>query len=426
MKVTIPYTPRPLQNIIHSRLQRFNVIVCHRRFGKTIFCINEMIRKALTNTKKRPQYAYIAPDLKQAKKVAWDALKEYTRGIPGVKYNESELLCTLPNQAKLFLLGAENFDSIRGMYLDGVILDEVGQMSPEIWGSVVRPTLSDRKGWAIFIGTPKGQNFFYDIYEKAKKMRGWYTALYRASQTKIIDDEEMASLKAEQSEDEFEQEYECSFTAAVRGTYFAKLLTDAELEGRIKNIGWESSEPVYTAWDLGINDKTSIWFFQNIVGEIRIIDYYENDGEALTHYVNVVKSKGYVYEHHILPHDAMQRSYSTGKTRLDQFRKLGLKCRVAPRTSVQEGISAAKAMIPKCFFDKTKCELGLIALRNYRSEYNDKLGTFLSTPRHDQFSHASDAFRYMAVGMVNPISKMQRSLMRKHLGQVQEYDPYNF
>ena len=425
-KITIPYTPRPLQRVVHDSLQRFNVLVCHRRFGKTVFCINEIIRKALVNKKTRPQYAYIAPTMKQAKLVAWDMLKAYTRGIPGVRYNETELKCILPNEAKIYILGADNPDSLRGLYLDGAVLDEVAQMSQSVWGQVIRPALADRKGWAIFIGTPKGQNYFFELFEKSKKTKGWFTKVYRSSQTAILDEEELEALKAELSEEEYAQEMECSFTAAVKGTYYGKMLDEADKEERIKNIAWEPSERVMTAWDLGLNDKTCIWFFQNIVGEIRIIDFYENSDEPLTHYVNVVQSKKYVYDYHIMPHDANQRSYSTGKTRLEQFQRLGLKCRVAPRISIQEGIGAAKSILPKCFFDQIKCAQGLIALRNYRSEYNDRLGVYGDAPRHDKFSHAADAFRYLAVGIGQSTSAVRRKNIQQQLRVVQSFDPYEF
>jgi len=427
VKITIPYTPRPLQRLIHKSLKRFNVLVCHRRFGKTIFCINEIIRKAMCNTKTRPQYAYIAPTIKQAKKVAWDALKGYTNAIPGVKYNESELTCTLPNKAKIYILGAENYDSIRGMYLDGAVMDEVAQMSPAVWGQVVRPALADRKGWGIFIGTPQGQNYFYEIYEKARQLDNWFTKVYRSSETGILPGSELSDLKDELTEEEYEQEMECSFTAAVKGTYYGKLMTDMEKDGRIKNIAWEPMEKVFTAWDLGLNDKTVIWFFQNIVGEIRVIDYYENSDQDLTHYVNVIQSKKYVYDTHIMPHDVTHRSYQTGKSSLEQFKRLGLRCKVAARLSIKEGISAVKSILPKCYFDEDRCHEGLIALRNYRSEYNDRLGIFSDTPRHDRYSHAADAFRYLALGIGRSTSVARRRYQQYQMSASQEiYDPFNF
>lgn len=428
-KITIPYTPRPLQAHLHESLNRFNVIVCHRRFGKTVFTINEIIRKALTNEKRRPQYAYVAPTMKQAKIVAWDYIKHYTAQIPGMKYNETELKCTFPNGALVFVLGAENPDSLRGLYLDGVVLDEVAQMPQSIWGQVLRPALSDRSGWAIFIGTPKGQNYFFKLYERAKELPDWSHFLFKASETKILKKSEIIGMTAELTEEEYEQEVECSFTAAVRGAYYTTLLDRADKEGRIKPITWEPSTPVITAWDLGINDKTCIWFVQNIVGEYRIIDYLEDSNQPLTHYANLVQSKPYVYDYHIMPHDAKQRSLATGKTRLESLTKLGLKCRVAPKLPILEGVNAVKMMLPSCYFDEEKCKQGLIALRNYRSEFNERLQIFLDKPRHDEFSHASDAFRYLATAIRpvrSPIQDMFQKRQQRHHQTESNYDPFDF
>ena len=426
MKITIPYTPRPLQKALHENLDRFNVIVCHRRFGKTVFCINEIIHKALTCTKRRPQYAYIAPTIKQAKVIAWDYIKHYTAGIPDMKYNESELKCTFPNGAKVFLLGAENPDSLRGLYLDGAVLDEVAQMPKSIWGQVLRPALAERQGWSIFIGTPKGQNYFYELYNRADDLKTWSSTIFRASETKILDPVELEALKQELTPEEYEQELECSFTAAVQGTYYGALMEQAHKTGRIKVIAMDPASPVITAWDLGINDKTCIWFIQNIVGEIRVIDYYENSNEPLPHYINLVKSKPYVYDYHIMPHDAKQRSIATGKTRLEMLQKLGLKCRVAPKLPVLEGINAVKMMLPSCYFDESKCEQGMIALRNYRSDFNERLGTYHEKPRHDQYSHASDALRYLAVSLrpvQSPIFKKELN-MKLERNKQEIYDPF--
>lgn len=429
MKVQIPYTPRPLQNMIHSSLKRFNVIVCHRRFGKTVFCINEIIRKALLNPKRRPQYAYIAPTIKQAKLIAWDYVKQYTSTIPGIKYNESELRCELPNGAKVFILGAENPDSLRGLYLDGVIMDEVAQMAPSIWGQVVRPALADRKGWAVFIGTPKGQNYFYDLYNIAKKESKWFHTILRASETKILDGEELAALRAELSEAEYNQEMECDFTAAVQGTYYGSIMNSLTRNKQVTIVPYNVSAPVVTAWDLGINDKTCIWFAQIIGSEIRIIDYLEGSGEGLEFYAKAVREKPYAYDYHILPHDARQRSIATGKTRIEQLQSLGLKCVIAPRIGVKDGINSVRTILPNCFFDKEKCAVGIVAMSNYRSAFNESLGIFSETPLHDKYSHAADAFRYLAITLRKPMSyeeavrKREKQQKYRHSG---DYDPYDY
>jgi hypothetical protein len=191
-RITTGYEPRPLQAKLHLALTRFNVLVIHRRFGKTVFSINEMIDKGLRNPLKNPQYAYFAPFYGQAKRVAWDYLKDYTKNLPGVITNEADLRVEIPRPAtgdkiRFMLLGADNPGAIRGIYLDGAILDEYAEMDPTVWGQVIRPTLSDRLGWAIFIGTPKGQNHFHEVYNKAQINDTWFTALYKATDTNIID-----------------------------------------------------------------------------------------------------------------------------------------------------------------------------------------------------------------------------------------------
>src|SRR5262245_32377314 len=181
--ITLPYRPRPLQQALHEKMGRFNVIVCHRRFGKTVLCVNHLIRAAVQCLLPRPRFAYLAPTYRQAKAVAWDYLKHFTGPIPAAQRHEGELRIDLPNGARIALLGADNPDALRGLYIDGIVFDEYGQMAPRIFSEVVRPALADRRGWAIFIGTPQGRNGFHEIYEAARQDPDWFTALHRASET---------------------------------------------------------------------------------------------------------------------------------------------------------------------------------------------------------------------------------------------------
>ncbi|WP_293807229.1 terminase family protein [uncultured Phascolarctobacterium sp.] len=221
--IEIDYVPRPFwRDILHPALEqyRFSVIVAHRRFGKSVGSINHIIKKAVTMTKyEAPNYAYLAPFLKQAKMIAWDYLKRYTAAIPGRKINESELYVELPSfhpnvrGARIYIIGADRPDGLRGTYWDGVVIDEYAQIRKELWGEVIRPALSDRRGWAVFIGTPKGQNQFYDIYLKAKKNNSWFTCLYDVDQTGIIPTEELEEMKREMTPAEIRQELYCDFAA---------------------------------------------------------------------------------------------------------------------------------------------------------------------------------------------------------------------
>lgn len=414
------YSPRPHQAALHRALKRFNVLVAHRRFGKTVFCINELIAKAAANTLKDARYGYVAPLLTQAKDVAWTYLKRFTAPIPGTEVSETELWVQLPNGARIRLYGADNADRLRGLYFDGVVLDEYAQMSPRVWSEIVRPMLADRQGWALFIGTPMGRNHFCTLYEQAATDTDWLAQRFPASETGILRATELAAARRAMSAQAFAQEFECSFAAGVPGAYYATLLEQAERDGRIGRVPWEPRLPVTTAWDLGIGDATAIWFAQTLGQEIRIIDYYEASGAALAHYAKRLADKPYVYHEHLLPHDVSVRELSTGQTRLDTLRNLGLKVRVLSADSVEDGIEAVRNLIPRCWLDAQKCARGLDALRLYRPEFDAKRETFSARPIHDWTSHAADAFRYLARGLKRPV------LPAMEQSTAAEYSPFSW
>ena len=400
MKVTIPYSPRPLQRQLHDNTARFAVYVCHRRFGKTVFAINKLIKAACLNKLQAPRYAYIAPIYRQAKQVAWDYLKFYTAAFPQTKVNESELRVDLINGATISLYGADNPDALRGIYLDGVVLDEYAQMSPRVWSEVIRPTLTDREGWAVFIGTPKGHNQFYDLYQEAGERKGWTRELFKASATGVLPQQELQAAAQKMNPEEYDQEFECSWQAAIRGAYYGRLMAKAEEEGRITRVPHDPALQVETWWDLGVGDSTAIWFVQRAGKEIHLIDYYEMSGEGLSHYALVLQTKGYVYSHHVAPHDIEARELGSGKSRKEQAQALGLHFTVAPKLPINHGIDVTRNLIAKCWFDQDKCRHGIEALKQYRAEYDDRLRTLRPTPLHDWSSHAADAFRYGAITQV--------------------------
>lgn len=407
MQVVIPYKPRPLQREIHASLRRWNLLVCHRRFGKTVFAINELIKQAAKNQKKMPRYAYVAPYYKQAKQIAWDYLKDFTRPIPGIKINESELRVDFPWGARIQLFGADSPDSMRGLYLDAVVLDEYADMSPRIFSEVLRPALSDREGSAIFIGSAKGGTPFYDLWERVKEDPDWFTKVYPASETKVIPEAELADAKKIMDEDEYNQEYECSWTASIKGAYYGKQLAEAQEQDRIGKVPYDPRLPVQTAWDLGVGDSTAIWFFQVLGQEIRIIDYHEDSGEGLPYYAKILDQRGYKYGDHWAPHDIQVRELGSGKSRIETAKMLGIQFRIVPNLGIDDGINAVRNTIPRCWFDAKKCELGLQALRNYRKEYDDRRQEYKPRPLHDWSSHAADAFRYLAVGLKDSKKKSE-------------------
>lgn len=403
LTVSTGYKPRPLQTELHRRLKRFSVLVAHRRFGKSVFCINELIDQALRCQLPRPRYGYIAPYRNQAKQIAWDYLQTYLRPIPGVEFNQAELRADLPNGARIALYGSDNPDALRGIYLDGVIFDEFAQMPTRIWSEIIRPALTDRKGWAVWIGTPMGRNGFFEIYEYARTTNDpeWFAAMYRADETGILDPDELASAKREMADDDrYAQEFLCSFQAAITGSYYGPQMAAAEVENRVTRIPAEPHVKVITAWDLGIGDSTAIWFAQRVGKEIRLIDYYEASGVGLDHYARVLQDRGYVYGEHLLPHDVRVKELGTGVSRLDTLEKLGLRnVRIVAQLGVDDGISAVRGLLPKCWFDEEKTKRGRDALAQYRREYDDRLKSFKNRPLHDWCSHAADSFRYLAVGL---------------------------
>ena len=427
MQVKIPYKPRALQAEMHQNVKRWNVLVMHRRFGKTVWAVNHLIKHCLTCNLPRPRVAFVAPTFAQAKRIAWDYVKYYAGVIPGVSFNETELRCDFPNGGRLMLLSAENPDALRGIYLDLCVFDEFGMQNPRVWNEVVRPALSDRQGGAVFLGTPAGHNHFFDLLEQAKAEEAngsdqWYHNVVKASQSEIVPEEELDAARSMMTPEQYEQEYECSFTAAIIGAYYGNLLSDADDDGRITKVPYDPAYPVHTAWDLGINDSTAIWFAQIFRGgAVHVIDYYENSGVGLDHYAEILRQKDYHWGDHLAPHDIEVRELGSGKSRLEIAFGLGIRFRVIPRMKIIDGINAARMMLPKCYFDRDKTHEGVEMLRQYRQEFDEKKKVFRDHPRHDFTSHAADAFRYLAIGMEN------RQTMVKAPQQVAvaDYNPFS-
>jgi len=347
----------------------------------------------------RTQYAYIAPFRSQAKSVAWDYLKFYAQPV-SKSTNESDLTVELVNGAKIRLFGSDNADAMRGLGFNGVYLDEYGDFKPSVWGNVIRPTLSDRLGWAVFGGTPKGKNQFHDIYRVSQATPDWFLLRLPATLSKILPASELKAAKDQLSQDQYDQEYECSFEAAILGAFYGVEMRQLDADGRIQDLKFDPDAPVFTAWDLGYRDDTAIWWYQVVRGEIHVMDYYAVSGASIEEIANVVNSKGYRYTKHFLPHDARAKTLASGgKSILEQLANhLGgiSKLAIVPDIGVQDGIQAVRMILPKCYFDPI-CEEGIEALRQYQREYDEDKKTFRQTPRHDWTSHPSDAFRMMAV-----------------------------
>lgn len=397
-KVIFDYEPREQFKALHSRSERWAAMVCHRRAGKTVAAVNELILRALYTRKKNARYAYIAPFYRQAKDVAWQYLKDAVRQF-ATRVRESSLRVELPNGAWVTLYGADNPDALRGLYLDGVVLDEYGDARPSLWGQVVLPTLADRKGWAIFIGTPKGKNHFYKIHQRSLNEPGWYSLVLKASESQILDPEELRTMRAQMTEEEWQQEMECNFTAAVAGTYYAELIARMEMAGRIGSqcALYDRSLPVKCAADLGRTDNTAFWFWQETPMGVNFIDYLENQGKHLDFYIKTLREKNYNYEEVWLPHDAVAKTLATKRSTIEQMIDAGFPCRKVPRLAVQHGIDAVRKVLPHAHINLENCFSGIEALRAYRRKFNELTNQFSDTPLHDWSSDGSDAMRYAAL-----------------------------
>lgn len=384
------------------------MLVWHRRAGKTVANVQQLVKSAVECRKVAPRFAYIAPYHKQAKTIAWDYLRRFTAAIPGRTINESELRVDLPGDRRIQLFGADNPDALRGMYLDGVVLDEYGQMNPTVRREVLIPCLADRDGWEVICGTPKGRNQFYKLYAGDEDSVGamndprWCVSLHKASDTKILPQHVLDEALSVMGPETYAQEFECAWLAADRGSYYAKILERRRAAGAIGRLIHDPGLEVHTAWDLGISDSTAIWFIQKLGPEIRWIDYYEAEGEGLEHYVRqlqirAVGNRRFNYGTHFVPHDADHRSLQTGKTLVQMAASMGIKMTVVPVGDLNAGIEATRQILERSFFDAEFCKEGLNGLEDYRRKYNVRLDEYSDSPEHNWASHPADAARTFAM-----------------------------
>ena len=422
-ELVVPYTPSKHQSEVHDLISkhRFGVVVVHRGWGKSWLSANELVKRAWACT--APQggkFIYVAPEKLQAKKIIWKELKYFVKDLPH-HANEAELTITFPNGSSVELAGADNPDRLRGQHPHFVVLDEVAQMPRDTWYEAVYPSLRANNGGALFIGTPKGDNLFRELFDHGKGAKGWFSYMRGIFETGVATPEEIEDLQRTMPRPKFEQEYLCSFDAAIQGTYFGSIIDDMKVEGQVP---WDPSIPVTTAWDLGTTDSTVIWFVQRDVRDnklIRIIDYYENSEKDVFHYIQKIKSKPYSYEYHIMPHDVSQVSWETKRSRLDIFKQHKMPVRVAKKVGVAEGISMAQTLLYTCRIDETKCRDGLAHLKQYRAKRDKITGQYTDEPLHDMHSHAADAFRTLAVGMKSYNSTDHS----KHGYAMADYDYFN-
>ena len=397
------YRPRSVFLPLHQRSKRWAVVVAHRRAGKTVSVCADLVIGALETALPNPKFAYLAPLRDQAKKVAWQYLKDLTEPYWVKKPNEAELKIELKSRggvATIYVGGADNPDSMRGLYFDGVAIDEVGDVRPSTWYSVLRPALSDRRGWAIFMGTPKGRNMFWNLREEARLNPETHLLIeLPASKTGIIHPDELRDAQAQMTAEAYAIEYECSFDASIPGAYFARDIGKIYEAGQIgsdSKFARDPDFPVYVAGDLGFTDSCAWWVWQKVAGGFKVVDYYEADGQPISHYIDWIKSLGQV-EKVYLPHDARAKSLQTGRSIIEVFLYNGIYPDIVPKMALQDSIEAARQILPFCWFNEERTYEGLEHLRAYSRTWDEKTSSFKDRPNHDSHSHAADAFRYMAL-----------------------------
>jgi hypothetical protein len=410
--VSIPYNPREQFMSFHDREQRWACIVAHRRAGKTVATVNDIVTRALYTRKPAARYSYIAPFYSQAKTIAWEYLRRSTENI-ALKQKESELSVVLPNEATIRLFGADNPDALRGTYHDGAVLDEYGDMKPSVWSKIVLPALADRRGWATFIGTPKGKNHFYKIRERARTDPNWYYLELRASQSGILDEMELEEMRDQMDEDEYSQEFECSFDAALKGAIYGKEMRIAEEQGRVsKDLRLDPDQPVPHVFDLGYTDDTATWGWQRRPGGYVLVSAYHNNFQPTEHYIEWLFSRPYQVGDVWLPHDAKAKSLQTGKSIVEQFLAAGITPRLVPNLSLKDGISAARKILPYCHFIVPETYDGVEALKQYQRTFDETTKAFIQKPKHDWTSHYADSFRYFSLSVEHPNKEVVSSSQR--------------
>lgn len=396
--VTLEIRPRSQFREFIETDKRWSCLVVHRRGGKTYSSLQKLLLRALSHKRPGPppRYAYIAPTQAQAKDIAWGYLKSFTWQIPGVVPNESELKLTFPDGMTIRLYSGDNYERMRGLYFDGVVIDEPEDISSDAWPSVIRPCLSDYSGWAIWIGTIKGKKGQWTRYIEATRDPDWFTLLLKASESGIIPESELADLQKSIAPDIFSQEFECNPNVGRPGAIYAKEVADAEASGRVVDFAPEGGALVHTAWDIGSAENTAVVYFQRVGPYLYVIDCDLGLRLTTTQRVAHMLAKGYSYGFHCLPHDAAANT-PNGQSFVQELSGAGLKnVAVIPRTNdVERRINRMWEMFPNTYFHATKTEKLLEALEAYHRKEHIKSSTIETLIVHDWSSHPADAFGYI-------------------------------
>lgn len=441
----LKFEPRSIQAQSLGHTMRFACEVWHRRAGKSYSKVIKLIDRAHYCPFPQGRYAYLAPTYSQAEDIAWSYLTDFADMLPWHDPNrdveKSKLAVWFPsvigNRSRVRLYGVDSVKQrLRGSYLDGGIADEFQDMPMSVWTEQARPMLSDsnrsgfdafgrRNQWFDFIGTPKGRNQLHTMFQKASLWHqgkpvmeedpitgrlepvispDWYAALHKASETGILAKAELRSALAEMGHSKYQQEYECSFDAAVEGSIYGSDLENIRRLGRVTNFDYNPNVPVNTAWDLGWDDATFIWFFQQVGPNVMVIDCIQTSGASIPLLVQMLREKPYHYGYHLLPWDVGVTELGSGKSRISIFKECGLRPTVGKKANPYDRIEAGRQLLYNAYFNEGSCLQGLDMLALYRREFDERTQTFRETPRHDQASHAADAWGELGIGVKNTFS----------------------
>lgn len=393
-----------------------SLLIWHRRAGKDEVALHEA---AVAAFKRPATYWHMLPEYAQARKAIWNAVNPHT-GIRRVdeafphelreNTNDHEMFIRFKSGSTWQVVGSDRYNAAVGTPPAGIVFSEWALSNPAAWGYLA-PILLENGGWARFITTPRGRNHVKKLLDMARKRDDWFAEVLTVDDTGAVSKEaveeqrqEYHALFGEDAGDALiEQEYYCSFEAAILGAYWGKEIATAERDGRITSVPYDAALPVHTAWDLGVGDSTAIWFFQLLGPQVRVIDHYEAHGYAVDHYVDVLKERGYKYGNDYVPHDAKVREWTNSgpggvaKTRVETMIGLKRKPTLIPDHKLDDGINAARRTLTRCVFDAVKCANGIEALRQYKRDWDDDARVFRDRPDHDWTSHTADAFRYLAM-----------------------------
>lgn len=401
MKVIVDLNPRPQFAAYLARRERWSVLVVHRRGGKTFVCVQDLLLKSLTYKRPGPplRYGYIAPTRDQAKDITWGYLKEFVSPIPGAKVNNGELSVVLPGKAMIRLYSGESYDRMRGLYFDGVIVDEGADIDPRAWDEVIRPCLVDYQGWATFIGTPKGRNGFFTMHQKAAENKdgNWFSLVLPASRSGILPPAELADMRENMSEAAYAQEMECDFSVALLGAIYSKQVTRLRNSGAIGKVKHDAALPCWSFWDLGAPLNTCVWTVQFLRGEIRLLHCDAASDWTTAQRVATMTGRGYDYAGHVIPHDGGAKQKS-GISYREELKRAGLRNVITlPRADDPNArIARLTGLFPSMLIDEENCRFGIEALENYRWAFDAKRKTYGERPHHDWCSHPCDALGYLA------------------------------